>query len=72
MNQKLIFGILWILLGTIFCQAQIAKKSVLGMWNLEITVPPQPMATNAITFKGSETEGEFVDKMFGRNHRNWT
>ena len=32
------------------------------IWDLEITVPPQPTTPNRITFSGGEAAGTFVDK----------
>lgn len=38
------------------------SKSVLGSWDLTITVDPQPPTPNRVTFSGNESSGTFVDK----------
>ncbi|HSS19918.1 MAG TPA: hypothetical protein VLL54_07585 [Pyrinomonadaceae bacterium] len=46
-----------------FAQAQTNNNSsVLGTWDLEVTVLPAPSATNSITFSGTRSGGSFVDK----------
>lgn len=38
------------------------QKSVLGVWNIVISVAPQQPADNRITFSGEEASGTFVDR----------
>jgi len=53
-------------LGDIKSEKSNKVKSVLGVWDLAITVAPRPTADNRITFSGEETSGTFVDK---NNHK---
>jgi hypothetical protein len=43
-------------------QKERQRKTVLGTWKLEITVPPQATAINYVTFSGDDSSGTFVDK----------
>lgn len=56
-----ILAILICLFFVVQTQAQ-TKKSILGAWDLTITVAPEPPTPNRVTFSGSETSGTFVDK----------
>ena len=70
MKSSFIFGFVCFLTLSVCGHTQTEKKkSVLGTWHLEITVPPAPMATNDVTFSGSEDGGEFVDK--NEHKGNW-
>ncbi len=48
--------------ATTFDLTYLRKSSLLGTWELEISVPPQTPAKTAVTFSGSETQGTFVDQ----------